>query len=88
MVIESGVHSLLHPNCPHQIVFAKFNLNIYYSPPYARLLWQYQKANSNLIQQKRIPQKRFHLIQKTAFTYVQRKIARRMQIPSVTSRGT
>ena len=26
--IESGVHPSLHPNCHHQIVFAKFNLDI------------------------------------------------------------
>ena len=25
LVVESGVHSSLHPNCQHQIVFAKFN---------------------------------------------------------------
>ena len=37
---------------------------------------------------QRIPQKRFYLIQKTAFTYAQQKIARGMQIPSVASRGT
>ena len=36
---------------------------------------------------QRIPQERFYLIQKTAFTYVQRKISRRMQIPSIASRG-
>ena len=50
MLRESGVHSSLHPNCHHQIVFAKFNLKIYYPPPYERLAWQYQKINSNLNQ--------------------------------------
>ena len=29
-VMESGVHSSLHPNCHHQITYAKFNLKIYY----------------------------------------------------------
>ena len=29
LVVESGVHPSLHPNCHHQIVFAKFNLQIY-----------------------------------------------------------
>ena len=33
LVMESGVHSSLHPNCHHQVVFAKFNLSILYSPP-------------------------------------------------------
>ena len=32
--VNSGVHSSLHPNCHHQIVHTKFNLNISYSPPY------------------------------------------------------
>ena len=34
LLIESGVHPSLHPNCHHQIVFAKFNLDIVYPPPY------------------------------------------------------
>ena len=29
IVMESGVHPSLHPNCHHQIIFAKFNLKIY-----------------------------------------------------------
>ena len=32
--INSGVHSSLHPNCHHHIVHSRFNLNIYYPPPY------------------------------------------------------
>ena len=34
LIIESGVHSSLHSNCHHQIIFAKFNLEIVYPPPY------------------------------------------------------
>ena len=26
LVVESGLHPSLHPNCHHQVVFAKFNL--------------------------------------------------------------
>ena len=33
MVLESGVHHSLHQNCHHQIIFAKFNLKVYYPPP-------------------------------------------------------
>ena len=44
--MESGVHSSLHPNCHHQIVFAKINLKIYYPPPYEREIWHYEKANA------------------------------------------
>ena len=36
LLMESGVHSCLHPNCDHQVVFAKFNLSILYPPPYER----------------------------------------------------
>ena len=49
LLIESGVHPSLHPNCHHQIVFAKFNLDIVYPPPYEREIWHYQKANIDLI---------------------------------------
>ena len=39
------MHSSLHPNCHHQITYAKFNLKIYYPPPYEREIWHYEKAN-------------------------------------------
>ena len=32
LVMESGMPSLLHRNCHHQITYAKFNLKIFYSP--------------------------------------------------------
>ena len=47
--MESGVHSSLHPNCHHQIVFAKINLKIYYPPPHDPEIWHYEKANADLI---------------------------------------
>ena len=49
LVMHSGVHPSLHPNCHHQIVFAKFNLTVFYPPPYKRLVWHYQQANTDLI---------------------------------------
>ena len=49
LVVESGVHPSLHPNCHHQIVFPKLNLKIYYSPPYQREIWHYKQANTELI---------------------------------------
>ena len=51
IVVESGVHSSLHPNCHHQIIFAKFNLIIYYPPQYLRKVWYYKEANADLIKQ-------------------------------------
>ena len=47
--VNSGANSSLHPNCHHQIVHSNFNLNIYYPPPYQRLVWDYKKANSTTI---------------------------------------
>ena len=47
--VNSGVHAPLHPNCHHQIVHSSFNLNIYYPPPYQRLIWDYNKADASNI---------------------------------------
>ena len=47
--VNSGVHASLHPNCHHQITHSNFNLNIYYPPPYQRLIWDYKKADANII---------------------------------------
>ena len=49
LITESGVHPSLHPNSHHQIIFAKFNLEIYYPPPYFRGVWHYQDANTDFI---------------------------------------
>ena len=49
LVVEPGVHTSLHPNCHHQIVFAKLDLQIYYPPPYPREIWYYAQANTKLI---------------------------------------
>ena len=47
IVMESVVYSSLHSNCHHQVIYARFNLNIYYSPPhpppYEREIWHYKK---------------------------------------------
>ena len=43
--MESGLHSSLHENCHYQINYAKFNLKIYYPPPYEQEIWHYQKTN-------------------------------------------
>ena len=49
LLMESGIHSFLHPNCHHQIVFAKVNLVLYYPPSYESEIWHYEKANADLI---------------------------------------
>ena len=49
LVMESGVHSSLHLNCHHQIIYAKFKLKVYYPPSYEREVWHYRNADSNAI---------------------------------------
>ena len=49
LIIDSGVHSCLQPNCHHQIVYAKFNFEVIYPPPYLREVWHYKDANIELI---------------------------------------
>ena len=49
--MESGVHSSLHQNCHHQIIYAKINLKVCYPPSYEREIWHYQCANVDQIQQ-------------------------------------
>ena len=44
LVVESGILSSFH-----QIVFARFNLSIFYLPPYERTVWSYETANTELI---------------------------------------
>ena len=46
MVLDSGVHSSLHPNCHHQFVFTKFNLKVY---ALASFNWEQALSNSLLI---------------------------------------
>ena len=50
LIVDSGVHPSLHPNCHHQITFCKLNLKIFYPPPYKRLVWNYKKANIDCIE--------------------------------------
>ena len=47
--MESDVQPSLHQNCHHQFVFAKFDLSIYYPPPYERTVWDYNRANPDLV---------------------------------------
>ena len=51
MVLESGVHHSLHQNCQHQIIFARFNLKVYYPSPYERIIFHYSQTNADRIEQ-------------------------------------
>ena len=44
LVLKFGVHSSWHPNCHHQITYAKFNLKIPYTPRYEWEIWHYGRA--------------------------------------------
>ena len=48
LLIESGTHPSLHPNCHPWIIFAKFNFHFVYPPPYEKEIWHYLKANIDL----------------------------------------
>ena len=45
LIVDSGVHPLLHSICHHQITYCKLNLGIEYPPPYDSLVWDYNRAN-------------------------------------------
>ena len=49
LINESGVLPSLHTKSYHQIIFAKFNLEILYLPPHFRDIWHYQATNTDLI---------------------------------------
>ena len=49
MIMDSGVHPSLHSNCHHQIIYAKFDLKVFYPPPYERAMWHFSRANSDQI---------------------------------------
>ena len=49
LITESEVHSFLHSNCHHQIIFAKFNLEAIYPPSYLLKIWHFKDANTELI---------------------------------------
>ena len=49
LIVNSGTHSLLHPNCHHQIIYAKFSLKIHYPRPYTHEFWHHKDSNDYLI---------------------------------------
>ena len=47
--VETGVHPSLDVHCQHQIVYGKLNISIPHPPPYKRTIWDYPKANTQMI---------------------------------------
>ena len=48
LIMDAGVHPSLHSKC-HQVIYAKLNLQIECPPPYTREVWDYGKAQFDLI---------------------------------------
>ena len=46
---DRGVQASLRTNCLHEIVYAKLNLKTEYLPLYERLVWDYNKTNTQLL---------------------------------------
>ena len=49
LVVDSGTHPSLLPNCHHQIIHCKINFQVEYPPPYQRHVWHYAKASKDTI---------------------------------------
>ena len=49
LLIASGVDPSLHSNCHHQIIYSKFDSQIFYPPPYLREVWHYKDRKTELI---------------------------------------
>ena len=49
LVIGSGTHFSLHPNCRHHIIHYKINLQVEYPPLYQKHVWNYAKVNKDTI---------------------------------------
>ena len=49
LFVDSGVHSSLYAKSYHQIAFGVVNLSVPRPPPYKRTVWEYDKANIDMI---------------------------------------
>lgn len=49
LILDSGVRPSLDPSCKHQITFCKINFKIPPLPVYARKIWHFSRAKTNLI---------------------------------------
>ena len=49
LIMDAGVYHSFHSKCHNQVISAKLNLQIEYPPPYTREIWDYGKAQFDLI---------------------------------------
>ena len=47
--VKLGTQSSLHPNCHHQLIYTKFNIEVIYPPLYPGEVWHYQDSNVDVI---------------------------------------
>ena len=52
MVIDPGIRPSLYWNCHHQILYAKFDLKIFYLPSYEKMVLHIKHANSDHIKRE------------------------------------
>ena len=50
-VTDSGVLPSLFPRCHYQLIFAKMSFTTIYPPAYKRRIWNFSRANANVIRQ-------------------------------------
>ena len=46
IILNSAIHSSIHPNCHHQIIHAEIDFKIFFPPPYERKIWHYKRADT------------------------------------------
>ena len=49
LIMDSGVHPVIHSKGHHQVIYSKLNLEIEYPPPYTRKIWNYSRSETDLI---------------------------------------
>ena len=49
LITDSGIHPSFHSSYHQQIIYGKFNLNVFYPPPHERHIWHYKHANTDMI---------------------------------------
>ena len=49
LIMDAGVHPSHHSKCHHQVIYVKLNLQVEYPPPYTHEIWDYGKAQFDLI---------------------------------------
>ena len=49
LVVDSGTHPSLQTNCHHQIIHCKINLQVEYPLPCQRHIWNFAKANKDVL---------------------------------------